>query len=402
MENFEERAKRVLERLQRATDRLLDSLDCSGRSPTDIHRATALPMKLSWKLSRLVTSRSALAGAVSIPGPSNQRALLQRARKANVPEMVRDEVRESFDLFEEHVRVEAGDRRSYDSLVSVYASDSDRIMRDHRRNAFVANRHIWGLEADLQLVTNIVSISKTDPDRVDSASLYSAAGIRRLRPTRAPLIKLIRGHLDEESGDALPASASKQEENDPHDGGPWIMRQFSSPDVRELERDEVDGHIRLTMPSSHVGLKRAITVTLGAVSRRAYSRFAEPASRHAGPFTAVQLPTPLLVLDLIVDRELVAAVKPSANFYAERMPSSIGPTSRSVDNLVMENLPVSSLGDGLTGAHLSEVPNYKSMLSEIFERLGADPDRFAVFRTSVEYPILLSRGELLLSLPERR
>jgi hypothetical protein len=67
----------------------------------------------------------------------------------------------------------------------------------------------------------------------------------------------------------------------------------------------------------------------------------------------------------------------------------------------MENVPVASLGDGLVGAHLAEVPEYKSMLAEIFDRLGADPERFAVFRTTVEYPIMLSRGELLASLPER-
>ncbi|MDA0974846.1 MAG: hypothetical protein O2927_02670, partial [Planctomycetota bacterium] len=65
METFEERAKSVLEQLQHAVDRLLESLECAGRAPTDIHRATTLPMKLSWKLSRLVTSPSALAGAIN-------------------------------------------------------------------------------------------------------------------------------------------------------------------------------------------------------------------------------------------------------------------------------------------------------------------------------------------------
>jgi hypothetical protein len=401
METFEERAKSVLEQLQHAVDRLLESLECAGRAPTDIHRATTLPMKLSWKLSRLVTSPSALAGAINIPGPSNQRALLKQARKANVPEGVQDDVRESFDRFEEHVRVEAGDRRSYDSLVSVYASDSDRIMREHRRSAYMANRHIWGLEADVQLVTNIVSLSRTHPDCVDSASLYSAIGLRRLRPTRTPLITLIRGHLDEETGGALPEPAPETIGLEPEDPGPWIMREFSSPNVRDLERDEVNGHVRLTMPANHVGLRRAITVTLGAISRRAYSRYAEPSSRHAGPSTAVQLPTPLLVLDCIMDRRIIGASMPLANFYAERAPSNIGPPARSEDNLVMENVPVASLGDGLIGVHLAEVPEYKSMLAEIFDRLGADPERFAVFRTTVEYPIMLSRGELLASLPER-
>ena len=74
-----------------------------------------------------------------------------------------------------------------------------------------------------------------------------------------------------------------------------------------------------------------------------------------------------------------------ANFYADRFATESrldAPETRH-QNIVMANVPVASLGHGLAAAELTELPNYRAMLAEVFDRLEADPEDFAVFRVAL-------------------
>src|SRR5690606_11257142 len=81
------------------------------------------------------------------------------------------------------------------------ADNEQKTTQRQRRSAFQAASQIWGVQADALVMTMIQRPSAADPMRLDEIGLRAEYGVRRVRPTPAPLYEQSFSILDKHGRD---------------------------------------------------------------------------------------------------------------------------------------------------------------------------------------------------------
>jgi len=400
---FEQQAAQAVESVRDALRGVVRQFGSTTRTAADFQRATQLDMKLCWKVFKVLDASTPLAGAAYVPGPSNFRTLIRSAQRRGVNQHALDHLHQAIDQFDELIQEHAGDRQTFDSMVSAYSESSrEALDLEHRRAAFRANRHIWGLQADAHLSSFILCGSNNSDDLLSGALVSSLVGVRRLRPSRMPLFVQVVGVTDDE-GEIT--DQFRTEPIDPEGAGDQhlsLLREFCSQNIPQLETSMTSrGYVRATLPGSMVGLSQALTLSTGHIYRDFAGRYATERSRMSAHTVFVQTPTPVLILDYVIDEQLYGKVAPWGSFFADRTGRMQYPEGPQEDALLMEHIPVSLLGRGTSSAATESVSRYPEMLEIALDRLGVDPERFLIYRLQMEYPVMLSRGVIQFPLPEQ-
>lgn len=408
--SFEAESVAVLGRLRLALAELLAALPGRVTKSADVGRTLSLDHKLSWKIIKVATTGSPLSTGVHVPTPANFKAILQAASRRKIPAVKTKAVADAAAEFAELVKTHAGDRTTFDSMVSAIGAAA-AISLTHRRTAFRVNSYIWGVQARTQLKCGIIRPSDR-PGKLDVATLNGFLHLVQLRSNARLVVSRVRNTDDDgnvladvvrEPLDPVTDAPDSGAADDGSTHGIALLRDFCSQPLPKFQAVEADaGFIYGELVGAGVGNKGAITCIEGNFARGAISRYQAEHSRALQVCAGVHVPCEMLVLDLLVQEGTYEAgvVKPDVAVYGEQSGGLPYPARSGDSNALPTREVAEYLGMGPSVVHTPEVPRYVEMARTVFDRLGWDGERFEVYRCRVAYPIMPATVVMRFALPE--
>jgi hypothetical protein len=400
IETLEKQAAATLQRLRAALAGVIAEIRGEVRRPADLERALKLPHTLAWRVFKFANSRDLLTEASKVPGQFAMNKFLEAAGAAGVPERRIRAVKTSLAAFLEVVENHAGDRDSFDSMLSALASEEETpIDLQYRKTAFQGNSHILGIQAKSQLTCQIFHPSAHDPSLIDFAAVRGLIDLRWLRGDATCVISALRVC----TSDGVPLMEDAPKALEDHSSGPdslGMLREFCSKTLPRIRMTRMPlGFINTEIIGKAVGNQSVATCILGHVMPQVSPRYATPGNDMHRSLGVVRTPTTVLVHDMLIAEGLFGRVDPKAEVYTDHRADNQSIANRACDRLPMQ-VAVDYLGKGPSAVHTADVPRYEEMLGFAFKRLGWDGEKFDVYRCRVEYPVMPSSVVMQFDLPE--
>jgi len=396
---FEVEAARVLQRLRTTLAEVIASVPGAVSKPAELRRALGIDMNLSCKLFKVISASGCLAAGPHVPGTAALRTFLNAASKAGVREQVIASATVAAAEFERFVASHAGDRAAFNSMVSSVATSGDaaQIALQHRRAAFRAQRHIFGIQARAQ-VKCVVAQPANDPRMLDCAQITGFVSLGQLR-ANAPLV-VSRVLIANDDGTLREIEREPLDPTPDQQHGIALLREFcSQPPPRFRMVQVAPGTAYGELMSNGVGKKAAVTCIEGHLARAAVPRYREEANRIGANAAKIRIPCEVLLLDLLVHEETFGALTPIAFTCAEHLGEVAASGVCEEWRRLEPRESVAYLGKGPSALYAPEVPRYAELGRYVFHRLGWDGERFDVYRCRVEYPVLPSTVVMVFDLP---
>jgi hypothetical protein len=400
VEPFDRQAVEVLGNACAALSAAIGALPGEVRRAADVQKITKLDTKLSWRLFKAARAASPLLAGPYVPSHANIQTFLRAAARAGVPGDILAAVEHTSRDLENFISAYAGDRSTFDSMVTALArgGDADHGNLQHRRAAFRANRHIWGVQAAMQVKCVFVDIGD-DPSQLNLAAVEGHVALKQLRPD-APLYITSTPIIDDD-GAPLPVAC---EGLDPHAANPHglaLVRPFCSSPVPELRNVRAAGGLVCgELVSRGIGNRGALTCFTGWHARNAASRYRESHYEYARADGAVRVPCEAITICLLLRAGVFGGARPSVSVYGDHLAELPYPdVSRRLDRLLLPEEQVAYLGRGANSLATPELPCLPELANWVFERLGWDGVQFDVYRCRVAYPPLPATVTVSVPLP---
>ncbi|HNQ21765.1 MAG TPA: hypothetical protein PKK06_01580 [Phycisphaerae bacterium] len=385
--SFEERTSAVMQRVRSALGDLLTRLTSTPNSRAgDLVDVLPIDPRLAWKLVKIVQKEHPLDAVRYVPGPRGISLLLSAAaRRPGLAPSVRS-AKDAFKQFTELVQREAGDRKSFDMMVTghIRARHEDADL-EHRRGLFTHGSYVWGVQARAQIHTFLIQPSG-DGAHLDAVIVRGFVSLRRIRPdirwriTRFYTID-DTGHVETQfTREPLDPLAG------PPDGAAPLLRPYCSQPLPDVRREiGPQGVIEDVLGESDVGNMQAVTCLTGEVIRRAEP--CHPDERHAclGTKTPLRTPCETVVMDVFLRRDFFGRVAPVARLVSDVHKELLGAVYREADHLPFHH-EVAFLGAGTLSVRLREMPRYAEMIQHCFDQVGWDSQGFDCYRVQMQFP----------------
>ena len=402
---FEQQAALTLSQLRASLSALMGAIGertaSEIRKAADLQRALGIRTTLAWQVYKFVQAADPLAEASNVPGAAAMKLLLQAAAKHGVPDGYVDDCTSALSDFEELIKVHAGDRSAFDTMISgVIGNGSDQIDSQQKRAAFRANSHLWGVQAKTRVACYVYQPAKADSRRLDVAVIRGLVGLRRLRRDASWTIARI-GVSDDDGEVRQPLVREPLDPAGEVAPGVPLLLKFSSyplPTFRSVPA--AFGMTNVQLEGDSIGNLSAVTCMVGDVSRNALARYQDDHNRLQTSQALVRTPCEVLVHDVLVRDGTFGAISPTVAVYGDHRSGDAIPEGRECDLLPLRESVV-YLGKGPSVMHTPAVPRYAEMIQYAFDRLDWDEARFDVYRCRVEYPVMPSSVVVRFDLPER-
>ncbi len=399
---FQDEVIVVLSRIQDSLAALAATLPVVPSRPQELARVLQLDKSLAWKVHRIMQSHDPFAAARLVPG-SAAVAILADAARRHASEEHANAITGAFHAFDGLVERHAGDRGTFDLLVSGFAPDGRReIDVSHRKSAFVGNSAILGLHSK---VTNIVTIIQpsTNETRLDMIKVGVIHSLRRLRPDVPTTVWRVRHHettdrrLLPRRGEPLetPVGVPGTDLNVP------LLSRFCSAFPSPLRAVTMpNGLVDIEIPAGEVGDTGSLTIVFAEVYRDIADRYADGDDRFYDVIHRPYIPTETLVQDLLVRRDTFGPIRPELAIYHMFDPAlELGAPLPERYRLPMD-APVERVGEGRAFFRSQDLPQYPALLAHVFQAVGWNPAGFELYRVRTPYPIQPSALRIRLELPQ--
>ncbi len=392
----------AMSRLRLALGELIEAIPQPINKAADVHRALGVDPKLGWQVFKVVNAVNTAGAGVNVPKRVSMQRLLKAAAGCGVPAHVIDHTAAAFDEFENLVTEHAGDRASFESMVSAVGDQDDcaQIDLNHRKAAFRSNSHIWGVQATARLACFIYQPSPSHPGQQDLGGIRGFVGLRRLRREGSWVVTQTKMT----DADGTDREAPNREALDPSAEvahGVSLLEKFcSQPLPRFRAVPGKLGYVNTELEGDSVGNQSATTCMIGDVWRGVFGYYRDERNKHSLSHALVHTPCKVLIHDVLVREGMYGSSIPEVLIYGDHRGVDPHPEGRDCDLLAM-HASVSHLGKGPLVVHTPDVPRYVQMLEYAFDRLGWDGEKFDVYRCRVEYPVMPSSVVVRFDLPEK-
>ena len=393
-DGFSAAFERSIRSIRIALRDLYDSVGADPRKPQVVSRAYGINRNLSWKIGKIILAQDPVTAFGHLPAQGSFKLLIEAFGEAGAPKQVREGLREALAEFEKLVALHAGDRSTLEILVENLdiAGPASPGSEATRRLAFLGSSGIWGVQARLRLVTQVLAPSRGDYKHIDCAMIGGVFDFRRLRPGVAwPLGRRI---LKVPRSDA---ARMKVEAIDPEESqaqGLPLMREFCSrplPNLRTLR----DGDSTITeLEEGPVGNTGVLSCVFGWVVRQYAPIGPHPPGTHMEHVLRLDTPVETAFLDLLVHPDLPFPSEPELCLVS----ALNGPPRYPLSKSRLYHLPtggrVRSLGaqpPNLDTVHLAEYP---PMVERACAALDRGLDEFRAYRFEMNYPPVPSMAAL--------
>ncbi len=403
---FERQATAVLQRLRASLSVLIGAVPSVGelRKAADLQRALGIGNTLAWQVYKLAHATDPLAEASSVPRAGGMKRLFEAAARRGVPAKHIEASAAAIQEFDELVKVHAGDRAAFDSMVSGLTDEGSQLAdAQQKRAAFRANSHLWGVQARTQLKCSILSPSSSSSTSLDLVQLQGYVSLRRFRRAIPLLVSWIR-LLDDDKHNTLPPYS-----REPLVGGgaaalgtPLLTEFCSQPPPEIRTRRSEDGGVQAELVACGVGNESAVTYMVGDVVRSLPGPYSDDARPSLTVIASVRVAVEVLINDVLIHEELFGSLTPKTSVYGNH---NLSPGTSAFDlseaNLLGVKESAVYMGKGPSVLQTLDVPRYPEMAQYAFERLGWDGEKFDVYRCRVAYPVMPSSVVVRFDLPEK-
>lgn len=389
--SFAEETEQTLRKLRGAVVETLGSLGLNNARPQDIARQLGLDKSLAWKIARIAQANDPYAMYQHIPGPTGIDIFLQTAERRGAPPDVLQEVRSSVVNLDQLVHVHAGDRATFELMLSAYSKDGQRdAVIEHRKLLFKGASSVWGVQAFAEFLSYVVQPVEPGSDRCDIACVKGFIDLRRLRPD-VPW-RLCRSRCSSDDG----INTAKMNTRVPIDekyigkSSPPLLEQFCSSPLPTLRRSELgDGYVQDELVEGPIGNTGAVTCITGELLKNVISTKQVDQSERGHWTCSIESPVEWLIFDLIVHESLIPLMPPSVTIYSKlgSGPEVPEPGARRIKLPAFEQME--DLGQPAVG-QITQVPLHREMLTHTFEKLGWNARKFRGYRASIAYPVIAS------------
>jgi len=397
---LEEQAAATLKRLRAALAGVIAEIPGDVRRPADLERTLKLPHTLAWRVFKFTNSRDLLTEVSKIPGQFAMNKFLDAAGAVGVAEKRIKAVKASLAAFHDVVESHAGDRDSFDSMLSAIGSGEETpIDLQYRKTAFQGNSHILAVQAKAQLSCHIFHPSAGDPACVDFAAVRGLIGLRWLRGDATCVISMLRVHTDAAVLTPEVPESLAEPSNGPDSIG--MLGEFCSNALPRIRRVRTPGgFINTEIVGEGVGNQSAATCIIGHVMPAVGNVYRISGDHLHRSIAAVRTPSTVLIHDMLIAEGMYEHIQPTVEVYTDHRMVDHSLPDRAIDRLPMK-VEVDYLGKGTSVVHTADVPRYEEMLKFAFKRLSWDGEKFGVYRCRVEYPVMPSSVVMQFDLPEK-
>lgn len=370
---FRQESLESLERLQADVRFLLDCSPIKVERARDLQRALGVRAPLAWQVFRFARSTSPAAMVDHIPYADSMLTVLKAAEEEGFGADAVERVRASYGRFERVVERHAGNRSTFEAMVSgMTGVASEQIEQRLRRSAFRANAQIWGAQCKLLYRCAIYGIGPEGS--VTSVIIQGARRIRALRPMREIPVCRRTVTVTHAEGKAEQAPEVIRAE---------LLEEFSSPGIPPLTEKKRGSFVHDYVTVRAVGLTAEIDLFLSTKLRSGITEN-EP---EAGLTSMVRVPSEWFVADMIV---------PAGEFDAGSARWRVGGCLEDVsaaenapaDLLLKGPEPAEHLGCDLEAMNDELMPRCAEMMRYVLRDLGRSRGVFDIFRCKVRYPML--------------
>lgn len=382
---------------------------CPGgvQRPMDLSRALSIDKTLAWRIFRCVEASDPFTAAQTMPGQNGMEIFFTAAADKGIAEPVLRTANERYRVYEELIQRHAGDRRTFQRLLSSFSPEAQTdTAQAFRKSAFEANSFIWGVKVRSQVAVHIIRANE-DGELVDIAALGGFVDLVRMRPDASWVISRT-AYVSEEGviQPALPRRPIAQpyaevEEWQPDDA---LLPEFCSKPLPRLTRQPVPGNYMETrLIPGPVGKTGATTLAFGEVYRSIAPRYRDQQPDDDAKFY-VRLRTPAehFVGVMLVQRGIYTDRKPSFGVYGELDAELHHPAKLSDHQPLPAEAELEHMGraDGpIVWAH--EVPALGGLIEHALQKLDWPSEEFEVYQVRQSYPILRSVAITGFQVPKR-
>lgn len=376
---FGPETKQALNTLQNAIRRVVASLPESGSRAADLGRALKLDGALAWQIHALAGKPDLLISSRVVPKRGAMERFLRSAERTVAEDLARN-VREAYEAFEETVADLAGDRETFDAMLTLQRPTDGAALRKTRRAGYKANAALWGVTCRAKTYTVVFRARPTG--EFDSLTLLGYVGLQRLHAD-AMVSTLASSRIWGEN--AVP----------PDDGKPratvecQLVEEACSKPLPQIEHTiGPDGLPQEFLALDGLGKRSEASIFWRTTALGIPDATPEPPSVAS---STCRVPAEMMFIDLLVPRgwlrgEMKTWVTPDPG---RQVPAD--PSTRY--RLPFEGAGV-HLGQSLSALHLTSVPQYADLVQREIARMGWSDTEFDIFRCEVAYPMLHTRLSL--------
>ncbi|MFT3785886.1 MAG: hypothetical protein QM770_06950 [Tepidisphaeraceae bacterium] len=383
--SFPTEASQVLTSLRSSIAGVISSLG-DIRKPADLQKLLQLDWTLSWQLFQVagVNGGDAISSGSVVPSRTSLKKFLDTAKAHGVAEGKLENAWSDYERFERLVKTHAGDRTSFNSMVSAAGGlDADWLAADlqHRRNAFRAMSHVTGMQAKSKVICGIFN-DAADLAHWDFAVLVGFVHLRVLRTIESNTVFRMRTYKDSrEFVTREPLGLSDQ-------GMGFLLSEFSSNPMPQLDMTETDAGWLIGSVKHHdVGNRGASTMMFGTVFR--HHPVPTPTDEPFNSDVFIDKPVEVIISDALIKPGLMRDMTPRPLvFLGNNMTDR---PDRPGDTIPIEgSYSLEMIGRGPNALATPDVPHYPDMLAAAGEKLGWPVHEFEAWRLRIEFPIYQS------------
>jgi hypothetical protein len=310
-----------------------------------------------------------------LPSPHGLELWLSRAISLGVSEDLARRLKGAITHLREVTDRHAGDARLFDLLLD---ANSD-IKAEHkwRKQAFDANSFIFGARARALIGVGILFPS-AKAGWFDMVRINGFIDLLRTREdVRWPISTSVTFKDNE------PTRPSREPLDLSESGAVPVLRDFSSSPLPILER-RVDGETIIDQVApAVVGLTGVVSLMTGEILRNV-GPIESDKNEFAHFGLGIRTPAEVVYCDHIVHTSLFPEVRRELCVYGELASET---AHQETDRLKVSD-PLVSMGRAVKKLGIDELGQYGSLIQMAFERIGADPSEFVVYRARIKYPPL--------------
>lgn len=400
-EPVEEQIRNVMSGLCGALSKLLDNLATPVERAAELERALEIDSPLAWRVFRIARAVDPAEAVEHLPTVNQLRRAVAQAQ-GQVPKGVYEAAMGAVERLGGIVSSLGGDQRGFESLVSALSPGGvRRVELTHRRSAFRANVHLWGMHVRCLSLLVIIHPNK-ETGEIDG---YFVHGYHDARPTRpgVPMIlrsKLKANFVPPRAGAARGAPASPP---DGHAARPVAMgggdaggtaprvshdtdflEEFSTlarPALSVSERE--DGFVETHVSFKGVSPADAETITLGRYVRRAFDVTEEVCDLKM----FVSWPCEMLYADVLIPRGLTDPAAAGLELYTCRDDPRQAFELRREDRAAFHE-QVKVLAGVERPAASANYPRLREVFEDSVQRQGWGGGTYDCYRVQVPFPMM--------------
>ena len=382
---FDQALDGVCQRLRGSITDLLIESHAPVDSPTELSKHLKLSKTLAWRACKIVSAEPARAVLEFLPAEGSVEMLLNACRRLGATEATLREARAALESLSRLVETHAGDRSTFDLMLSSMGGRDSGALLESRRQAYLGNSAVWGIQGQTRFACYTAAPSRGKNDgTVDTSVLGGLIGVRRLRPNVG--LPLFMPHAY--AGDGTGKRSAISEPIDVPGAGPLdlpLMREFCTLGAEELSvRPMENGAVRYDLVPGPIGNTSLNSWVFGYCDREFANIYATATDRVAEHGTWNFVPVEHLICDLLLHKSLQIGGPLTAGLFGQ-IGMSRGPyTGRQMGLPLIEE--VVSLGQYPPAMSTPVIPRYSEMVRATLAKLGYPLDEFIGYRFAVKFP----------------